>query len=119
MKKYLILTLLAGLTAASPAFAHAQLQKADPAAGSMPSAPVAHVDLYYSEELEPHFSKAVLADENGKPVEAVSEVDPKDAKHLVLTPRTPLESGTFRVEWHAVSVDTHKTQGSFQFMVMP
>jgi methionine-rich copper-binding protein CopC len=119
MKRILVLTFLAATALANPAFAHAQLEKADPAAGSMPAAPVAHIDLYYSEALEPHFSKAVLTDENGKPVEASSALDPKDEKHLVLTPKTPLQDGTYKVEWHAVSVDTHKTQGSFEFMVMP
>jgi methionine-rich copper-binding protein CopC len=119
MKGILVLMVLAATVLASPAFAHAQLEKADPAAGSMPAAPVAHIDLHYSEALEPHFSRAVLTDENGKPVDASSAVDPKDDKHLVLTPKTPLEDGTYKVEWHVVSVDTHKTQGSFEFMVMP
>ncbi|HEX7775572.1 MAG TPA: copper homeostasis periplasmic binding protein CopC [Parvibaculum sp.] len=120
MKKYLVLTILAwAALAASPAFAHARLEKADPAAGSMPAAPVAHIDLHYSEALEPHFSKAVLSDENGKPVDASSALDPEDARHLVLTPKTPLDGGTYKVEWRVVSVDTHKTQGGFEFMVMP
>lgn len=119
MKKSLVLMVLGGMALANPAFAHAQLEKADPPAGSMPTAPVAHIDLYYTEELEPAFSKATLVDETGKPVEASSVVDAKDAKHLALTPKTPLQDGTFKVEWRVVSVDTHKTQGSFDFMVMP
>lgn len=105
--------------AATPALAHAHLEKAEPAAGSMPTAPVAHVDLYFSEALEPHFSKAMLLDEKGSPVAAEASVDAKDAKHIVIVPKTPLTDGTFKVEWHVVSTDTHKTQGDFQFMVMP
>ncbi len=121
MKRKLIpaLTITFFLFGASAALAHARLEKAEPAAGSMPTAPVAHIDLYFSEALEPHFSKAALVDEAGKPIAADASFDPKDAKHLVLVPKQALTDGTYRVEWHAVSVDTHKTQGDFQFMVMP
>jgi copper resistance protein C len=28
-----------------------------------------------------------------------------------------LSPGTYRVRWHALSVDTHKTEGSFTFRV--
>lgn len=107
------------LFSGSAALAHAHLEKAEPAAGSMPTAPVAHVDLYFSEALESHFSKAMLLDEKGSPVAAEASVDAKDAKHIVIVPKTPLTDGTFKVEWHVVSTDTHKTQGDFQFMVMP
>ena len=30
-----------------------------------------------------------------------------------------LTPGVYTVRWHAVSVDTHHTQGNFQFMVSP
>jgi len=29
----------------------------------------------------------------------------------------PLPAGTYRVKWHVVSVDTHRTQGDFKFTV--
>jgi methionine-rich copper-binding protein CopC len=31
----------------------------------------------------------------------------------------PLAPGTYKVTWHAVSVDTHRTQGSYEFTVKP
>ena len=31
----------------------------------------------------------------------------------------PLPPGVYTVNWHAVSVDTHHTQGSFNFTVAP
>jgi copper resistance protein C len=31
----------------------------------------------------------------------------------------PLSAGEYKVHWQAVSVDTHHTQGSFQFTVKP
>lgn len=107
------------ICAASPVLAHARLEKADPAAGSKPAAPVAEVNLYYSEALEPAFSKATLTDNEGRLIEAVSAVDPREPTHLVLSPKTPLGVGTYDLNWRVVSVDTHKTQGSFKFEVMP
>ena len=29
----------------------------------------------------------------------------------------PLNAGTYKVHWHAVSVDTHTTEGDFTFTV--
>jgi copper resistance protein C len=29
----------------------------------------------------------------------------------------PLSPGTYRVRWHVLSVDTHRTEGSFTFHV--
>lgn len=120
MKKSLsVMVFVLAALFAPPAMAHAHLEKAIPAAGAMPMAPVDHVDLYYSEALEPAFSLASLSDAGGSPVKARSALDPADSRHLVLTPATPLKNGTFKVKWQAVSVDTHKTQGDFQFKVMP
>lgn len=31
----------------------------------------------------------------------------------------PLPPGRYRVTWHAVSVDTHRTQGKYNFLVVP
>jgi methionine-rich copper-binding protein CopC len=42
-----------------------------------------------------------------------------DHKTLISKVPETLSAGTYRVTWHAVSVDTHKTQGSFTFTVAP
>jgi methionine-rich copper-binding protein CopC len=34
-----------------------------------------------------------------------------------VTPAAPLAAGTYKVEWHAVSVDTHKSEGAYRFKV--
>jgi methionine-rich copper-binding protein CopC len=113
------LAMLFAMSAMMPALAHARLEKTDPAAGTTSVAPVAAVNLYYSEELEPDFSKATLADDEGNPVDAVSSVDAKNPKHLVLTPKTPLGPGAYHLNWYVLSIDTHKTQGSYKFKVAP
>ncbi|MGV8996495.1 MAG: copper homeostasis periplasmic binding protein CopC [Parvibaculaceae bacterium] len=120
MKKYQALMVLGWLAlASSPALAHARLEKSDPAAGAKRAASVAEINLHYSEALEPAFSNATLSDATDHLVDATSSVDAKDASHMVLTPKQPLGPGTYQLQWRVVSVDTHKTQGSFKFEVVP
>jgi methionine-rich copper-binding protein CopC len=40
-----------------------------------------------------------------------------DKKTLIVTPAAPLTAGAYKVEWHAVSVDTHKSEGAYAFKV--
>jgi copper resistance protein C len=101
------------------AFAHAMLDKAAPSAGST-VATAAEVRLSFTEALEPLFSTITVTTKDGKPVAAPKAVpDPADAKTLVLTPAAPLAAGSYHVAWAVVSVDTHKTQGGFDFTVKP
>ncbi|HEY2662148.1 MAG TPA: copper resistance protein CopC [Caulobacteraceae bacterium] len=43
--------------------------------------------------------------------------DLADAKVLVGTVKAPLMAGVYRVQWRAVSRDTHRTTGAFTFKV--
>ena len=45
-------------------------------------------------------------------------VDPGNDRQLVL-PLPPLAPGRYRVRWHVVSVDTHRTEGEYSFTVEP
>lgn len=45
------------------------------------------------------------------------ETAPSDQKTLIVTPEKPLAAGKYNVEWHAVSVDTHKSEGNYVFTV--
>jgi len=38
---------------------------------------------------------------------------------LIVKIAAPLPPGLYKVTWHAVSVDTHRTQGDFSFSVKP
>ena len=38
-------------------------------------------------------------------------------KTLVLTPARPLVRGSYRLDWHVVSTDTHRVKGSYTFRV--
>lgn len=103
---------------ATSAYAHAQLKKATPAVGGSVSASPNEIRLKFSEGVEPHFSSIALAASDGaaQPTGAPT-VDPADKSVLVAPVSTPLKPGVYTVTWRAVSVDTHKTQGSFKFTV--
>jgi methionine-rich copper-binding protein CopC len=110
---------LAFVVAASAAFAHAQLEKATPAVGGAVTSP-AEIRLKFSEGVEPHFSGIALTAEGGAAVPlGKPSVDPGDNSVLIVKVGKTLPPGVYTVTWHAVSVDTHHTQGDFQFTVTP
>jgi copper resistance protein C len=99
------------------ACAHAFLDHASPAVGSsVPTAP-ADVTMWFTQQLEPAFTSAVVTDKAGNNVDSgAAEIDPQDRTELRV-PLKPLSPGTYTVTWHALSVDTHRTQGHFTFNV--
>jgi hypothetical protein len=46
-------------------------------------------------------------------------VDPANKKQLVVPFNEPLSPGEYKVEWHAVSDDTHRVKGNYSFSVAP
>jgi methionine-rich copper-binding protein CopC len=115
------IALVAALFAASvsQAEAHAQLRSASPAVGSTVKTPPSEVVITFSEALEPKFSSIAVTDAAGKRVDngdlRLSATDPKQ----LIVGLAGVGAGTYTVTWHAVSVDTHRTQGSFHFSVAP
>ncbi len=109
---------LLALLAASPmgaAQAHALLRRADPPVGGTVAVPPTLVAIDFTEELEPRFSTIAVADAAGVAVDRHDvHTAPNDAKRLIVG-LLPLRPGLYRVTWHAVSVDTHRTEGSFSF----
>ena len=101
------------------AHAHAQLRQAEPPVGATVHAAPPQVELTFSEAVEPRFSTVVVTDSAGSQVDhADLHVAGSDAKHLAIS-LGALRPGTYKVVWHATSVDTHKTEGSFTFTVAP
>lgn len=106
--------------AATAVFAHAQLMKASPPVGGAVKASPSEIRLKFTEGLEPRFSGIILSEEGGAAVPiGKANVEPGDASTFVAPIPQPLKPGAYTVTWHAVSVDTHKTQGSYQFTVQP
>jgi copper resistance protein C len=98
------------------AVAHAMLEKAEPAAGAVVHGAPATLRLIYSEPLEPAFSGVTIMDSSGQSVASGAAVI---AQSTMSVPLKPLRPGQYRVTWHAVSVDTHRTEGAYTFTVAP
>ena len=113
-----ILAILAATTAPSAA-AHAELERAVPAADSILAEPPAQVVLPFSQRFEPAFTKVRVVDANGREVAGGEfQVDDADPRRLrVDLPR--LAPGTYQVNWRVLSIDTHISEGRFGFVVRP
>lgn len=117
LKKLLGATaLLLGCALSPLVFAHAHLKSAMPAADATVSAP-AELSLVFSEGVEQSFTKVDLSkDGQAVLIKNIATQDP-DKKTLIVTPAAPLTPGQYTVKWHAVSVDSHNTEGTYSFKV--
>jgi methionine-rich copper-binding protein CopC len=104
---------------ASDASAHARLKRAVPAVGGVVSANAvpAEMQIWFSERVEASLSEIQVVNAAGVRVDngglRLDETDPTEL-HLTLKPLPP---GRYRVVWRIVSMDTHKTNGTFPFRV--
>jgi len=115
--KYLLLALLmAGI--ACGASAHALLDKAEPAVGSEVAPGPTELRLHFTEGVEIRFSGVEISGADGKAVVPVKLAsDPANPAIVMVTLPSALAPGGYKVSWHVVSVDTHKTQGTYTFTV--
>ena len=114
--KLRLLACLAVACSATPAFAHAFLHHADPGAGTTLRSAPREVVLMFSEKLEPAFSGIAVTDQSGRSVEAGPVMI---ADNCMMAPIRRLPPGRYRVVWHVVSVDAHRTEGAYSFTVRP
>jgi methionine-rich copper-binding protein CopC len=113
MRKFNIFVLFMTILGCSTtAHAHAFLDHASPAVGSTVASPSA-VTLYFTEQLEPKFSGAEVHSTGGGRVDHGASV----SRNVMRLSVGRLAPGSYSVTWHVLSVDTHKTQGSFSFTV--
>lgn len=97
--------------------AHAHLNQQVPAADSVVTAPQA-LTLNFSEGIEPGFSGVVVTDAQKQVIKTgTSTRDEKNKAQLTVPLEQTLAAGTYQVDWHVVSVDGHKTKGSYHFSV--
>ncbi len=98
------------------ACAHALLQHADPGAGAVVHGAPPELRLEFSEALEPASSGVTVTDDRGQ---VVSEGSPAVSDSAMMVRLKPLSPGEYRVRWHAVSIDLHRTEGRYSFSVAP
>ena len=107
---YLALTCVA-----APASAHAFLDHANPGAGTTLHTAPKSVMLVFSDDLEPE-SNVQIIDASGRGVAAGRTMV---AGNCIMAPLRPLGPGRYRVVWHAVSLDDHRTEGAYDFLIKP
>ena len=113
----LFLAFVAWVFGAGLALAHSGLQRAEPPVESTLKRPPKELKLYFSERLEPAYSRARVEDGQGARVDRDdSRVDRSNPLLLRVT-LPPLAPGTYTVIWRVLSVDSHITEGRFMFRV--
>jgi methionine-rich copper-binding protein CopC len=96
------------------AHAHASLAQASPSIGSTVNEAPHEVILTFTERLEAAFSNLKVMDASGA---EVSEGKTQVNDNTMRINLRPLNAGIYKVNWRAVSTDTHKIEGSFTFRV--
>ncbi|MEK9282776.1 copper resistance protein CopC [Bradyrhizobium sp. ISRA442] len=94
--------------------AHAFLDHAEPRVGNKVASPPREVTLWFTQKLEPAFSSLTVTDAAGKRVDSGK---PRVSGNQMSIPLRAGGAGTYRVNWHVLSVDTHTTEGNFTFQV--
>jgi copper resistance protein C len=110
----IIVALLVMASVNGAAQAHAFLDHASPLVGStVPTAPH-EVSLSFTQNLEAAFSSVEVTDSGGSRVDQGKAQVSGNSMRIGLKTLGP---GSYKVRWQALSVDTHKTEGSFTFHV--
>src|SRR6266571_3409753 len=100
------------------ALAHAYLLRSDPPANAVLNAPPQMVRLWFSENLNPFTSHAIIVDTTNHEVDTgQGTVNSSNAMEIDVTPLL-LRAGTYVVVWRSQSAqDGHITGGSFIFRI--
>jgi len=115
MTRRALLALLVLLLRPLPAAPHAFLDHAEPRVGSTVDVSPPTVTLFFTEPVEPAFSRVDL--ENGDGQKLTTDTVRHPAPDRLELPLPALAPGEYTVHWAVVSVDTHPTEGAFTFSV--
>jgi methionine-rich copper-binding protein CopC len=100
--------------ATGQASAHAMLDHAEPRVGNKVGAAPRQVTLWFTQKLEPAFSTITVTNAAGQRVDTgKTRVSGSQMSVSLRAGGT----GTYHVNWHVLSVDTHTTEGNFTFQV--
>ena len=100
------------------AAAHANLVRSEPVANEVLEGPPGRVVVWFTEEIEPAFSKIEVLDSGGSRVDAGDSTVDGNNPTVMSVSLPPIPSGSYTVAWKNVStVDGHQVRGSFVFSV--
>jgi copper transport protein len=108
-----ILALLAALTHAPQAWAHASLLKASPADGAVMARPPSSLSLTFNEPVSPLVIRLIGPD--GKPI-LLDDVTVENETITINAPRS-MDRGTHVLSWRVISADGHPVGGSVIFSI--
>ena len=118
--RHTLLTIALIFGTAGTASAHAHLKTAAPAAASTVAASPSELRLGFTEGVNLTFTGVSVTGPAGAPVPTGAAIlAPGDDKVLVVPVSGPLAPGAYKVDWHALATDGHKTDGSYSFTVKP
>jgi copper resistance protein C len=113
-------TMIAASLFGSAANAHPELQSAQPAVGAAITTSPMQIRITFNENVIPKFSGVEVKDQTGKVISTGNAATDAANKKLLIVPlKEQLPPGDYKVEWHAVSDDTHRVKGSYPFSVAP
>ena len=114
MRKFnFVVLFLVGVGFATTLQAHAMLDHASPPVGGTVGSSPGQVTLYFTQQLEPKFSGAEVRNASGARVDKGKSI----SGNVMRIGVGAMPAGGYTVTWHVLSVDTHTTQGSFNFHV--
>ena len=102
------------LLAVGDASAHSLLDHAEPRVGNKVATVPNEVTLWFTQKLENAFCTITVTNSAG---ERVDTGKTRVSGNQMSVSLQPGGSGTYRVKWRILSVDTHATDGDFTFQV--
>lgn len=112
-------TALVSVALSGAAYAHAKLEAAQPPIGGTVKDAPTELDLKFSEELNLKFTGVKLTGPDKKAIKTDDAMLMDGDKEYMVSLPAGLGAGTYKVEWHALSRDGHKTHGDYEFTVKP
>ena len=105
----------------APAFAHANLDRADPPPGTQLDQPPPQLQLFFSEAVDGGFSRVQLLNVQRDAVDrGDSRVAPDDPRAMLVSLPPQLPNGVYTVAWRTLSaVDGHRVDGAFPLIIGP
>ncbi|MBS6738667.1 MULTISPECIES: CopC domain-containing protein YobA [Enterobacteriaceae] len=112
------LVFAAALATTPAVFAHAHLKNQYPAANAEVTAAPQALTLNFSEGIEPKFSGVTLTGAQQQSIKTGAvKRNEQDKTQMIVPLAQALQPGNYTVDWHVVSVDGHKTHGTYTFSV--
>ncbi|SCB37985.1 copper homeostasis periplasmic binding protein CopC [Rhizobium lusitanum] len=119
IRKLLLLAAAVSVGFASQALAHAHLKSAVPATDATVKEAPSELDLTFTEDLNLKFSGIKVTGPKKAAVKIGEGMLMNKDTTLMVPVTDKLAPGKYTVEWHALSTDGHKTNGTYSFTVAP